>query len=415
MKAEWIGKTQEKNNKTGFRSKTTQILIILAVLNLLNQVDRRALVTIFPVLQAQWVLSDSQLGMVVSFFTFARALVSLPAAWLADQKGLLRVLRPLVFFWAIGVALSGLVSRFSGFVFLRFLVGVGDGANGPVDQAYLGKLVPEHKRGTALAVYSLALYIGSAVGVTFAGFTAERFGWRWVLIIPGLLGLITAVLLSVLSKQDGSSQTEGQKNVIDYPRLAEFSYLLQSPLPVIFISAGFGVFASTALVSWLPTYFVRFFDFNLTQAGLITGGLILTGSVGGTLTGGLLGDRFIKKNNSVQLEVAGWGLILAGLFGCLGLWVPSVMGTLICFFLAGFCITLPVSPLIVKVQSLVPDSFQASSLAVFGLFTQVLGAAPATFVVGLLSDWGGLPFALGFSFIAGGLGGAFLLLKTDKS
>jgi hypothetical protein len=108
---------QQQTEKPWFRSKTAHILIVLAVLNLLNQVDRRALVTIFPVLQAQWALSDSQLGMVVSFFTFARALVSLPAAWLADRKGLLRVLRPLAFFWGIGVALSGLVSRFSGFVF----------------------------------------------------------------------------------------------------------------------------------------------------------------------------------------------------------------------------------------------------------------------------------------------------------
>jgi sugar phosphate permease len=159
---------------------------------------------------------------------------------------------------------------------------------------------------------------------------------------------------------------------------------------------------------------VRFFDFNLTQAGLITGGLILTASVGGTLTGGLLNDRFFKKNNLVRLEVAGWGLVLAGLFGALGLWLPTVVGTIMCFFLAGFCITLPVSPLIVKVQSLVPEAYQASTLAVFGLFTQVLGAAPATFVVGYLSDWGSLPFALGFSFIVGGLGGVLLLLKAGK-
>ncbi len=378
---------RQQAEKPWFRSKTGHILIVLAVLNLLNQVDRRALVTIFPILQAQWALSDSQLGMVVSFFTFARAVVSLPAAWLADRKGLLRVLRPLAFFWAIGVALSGLVSRFSGFVALRFLVGVGDGANGPVDQAYLGKLVPEHKRGTALAVYSLALYIGSAVGVMFAGYTAERFGWRWVLVIPGFLGLITAVLLWFLSKDNPISRTVDQKTTNDYPRLAEFFCFLQSPLPVIFIAAGFGVFASTALVSWLPTYFVRFFDFNLTQAGLITGGLILPASVGGALTGGVLSDRFFKKNTLTRLGVAGWGLVFAGLFGCLGLWLPSVIGTLIFFFCAGFCITLPVSPLIVKVQSMVPETFRASTLAVFGLFTQVFGAAPATLVVGLLSDW----------------------------
>lgn len=403
---------QQQCHKPWYRGAAGQTLIVLAVINLLNQVDRRALVTIFPILQAQWALNDAQLGMVVSFFTVARALVSLPAAWLADRKGLLRVLRPLAFLWALSAALSGLVSRFGGFVFLRFLVGVGDGANGPVDQAYLGKLVPEHKRGTALAVYSLALYVGSAVGVMFAGFTADRFGWRWVLVIPGLLGLITAVVLWALPLPGQADNKCMQEPARDFPRLSEFSFFGHSALLSIFLAAALGVFASTALVSWLPTYFVRLYGFNLTQAGFVTGGLILPASVLGTLTGGVLSDRFLKRKKDVRILVAGLGLLLAGLFGCLGLWLGSVTGTLACFFLAGFCITVPVSPLIVKVQSFVPEDHQASTLAVFGLFTQVLGAAPATLVVGLLSDWISLPFALGFSFIVGGLGG-WLLLRAN--
>ncbi len=402
----------QQTEKPWFRSKAGHILIILAVLNLLNQVDRRALVTIFPVLQAQWALSDSQLGMMVSFFTIARAVISLPAAWLADRKGLLRVLRPLAFLWALSAVLSGLASRFSGFITLRFLVGVGDGANGPVDQAYLGKLVPEHKRGTTLAIYSMALYVGSAVGVMFAGYTADRFGWRWVLVIPGLLGLITAVVLWFIRPDKDNKDNPEQRRELLPTNI--FSYITNSPLIIIFAAAALGVFASTALVSWLPTYFVRFYNFNLTQAGFVTGGLILPASIVGTLTGGMLSDRLSKQNSSARMVVAGWGLLLAGLFGCLGLWMGSVAGTLVCFFFAGFCITLPVSPLIVKVQSLVPETFQASTLAVFGLFTQVFGAAPATWVVGQLSDWVSLSFALGVSFVVGGLGGLLLVLRAKN-
>ncbi len=418
-------KPQTHNNKLWYRRPAGQTLILLAIINLLNQVDRRALVTIFPILQTQWALSDAQLGVVVSFFTFARALISLPAAWLADRKGLLKVLRPLTVVWAISAALSGMVSRFSGFVGLRFLVGVGDGANGPIDQAYLGKLVPEHKRATALAVYSMALYIGSALGVIFAGFTADRFGWRWVLIIPGIAGLIAAAGLWALPIPSPSSEKSFCGKAENSLNWVDFSDLLGSSLLFIFLSAAMGVFASTALVSWLPTYFVRLYGFNLTQAGLITGGLILPASVLGSLTGGILSDRLLKKKKeghegfldtsqrtkkNARVWVAGWGLFLAGLFGCLGLWMASVTGTLICFFLAGFSMTLPVSPLIVKVQTFATHDRQASILAVFGLFTQLFGAAPATWVVGMLSDWVSLPFALGFAFVIGGTGGIILLM-----
>ncbi len=143
---------------------------------------------------------------------------------------------------------------------------------------------------------------------------------------------------------------------------------------------------------------------NLTQAGLITGGIIIPASVVGTILGGFLSDRFGKRYPTLRFQISAAGLGLAMLFGLAGLWSTSVTGTISFFLLTAISFTLPVSPLLVLVQEAVHKQKLATTQAVFGLTTQILGAAPATGLVGLLSDQLGLQMALVLPFVAVGLG-----------
>lgn len=380
-------------------------LVLLSLINFLNQVDRRALVTLFPLLQLEWGVSDAQLGLAVSLFTLARALTILPAGWLADRRGVMRTLRPAVLAWSLLGALSAWVGRFGVFVGLRTGVGALDGANNPLDLAYLGKLSPKARRGLYLAIYSAALYIGSGVGVIYAGAVGERFGWRAALTLPGVLGVVVALGLFSLPKTTGARE---QLPAIGHWR--DFSYLLEKGLPVIFLSGALGMFASTALVSWLPTYLTRVHDLSLSRAGLITGGLIIPASIVGALLGGQLSDRLGGRNLKLRYWVSCGGLILSMGFGLAGLLTADLVWTMVLLFLSALSFTLPVSPLLVLVQEAVPGERLATTQAVFGLVSQVIGAAPATGLVGLLSDRVGLHRALTLPFVAAGLGGILIAI-----
>ena len=73
---------EEKNSDSKRNTKVAlSALVLLSILNFVNQVDRRALVTIFPLLKLEWGLSDTQLGLAVLLFTLGRTLMSLPAGW----------------------------------------------------------------------------------------------------------------------------------------------------------------------------------------------------------------------------------------------------------------------------------------------------------------------------------------------
>jgi MFS transporter, Spinster family, sphingosine-1-phosphate transporter len=378
-------------------------LVLLALVNLLNQADRRALVTLFPLIQGEWGLSDAQLGLAVSLFTLARAVTVLPVGWLADRKGILRILQPAVLFWSLLAVISAWMRNFGAFVGLRSGVGALDGANNPLDLAYLGRISPKARRGLYLAVYSAALYIGSGVGVIYAGVIGERFGWRLALAIPGVLGVLLAVGLFSLPKIDS-----GQAPITPLGKVRDLGWLLNQKLLLIFISGAFGMFASTALVSWLPSYLVRYFDLSLARAGLLTGGLIIPASIVGALLGGQLSDRLGEKNIHLRYRLSFAGLILAMAFGLVGLMLSDLALTMALFFLCALSFTVPVSPMLVLVQAAVPAERLATTQAAFGLVAQVAGAAPATALVGLLSDRVGLHWALTLPFVACGLGGLLI-------
>lgn len=399
------------HNKTGL-SPALKALLLLAFVNFLNQFDRRGLVTVFPLLKLEWGLSDAQLGLAVSLFTLSRAAIALPAGWLADRIGILRVLRPAVFIWSILAAMSGWAASFGSFVTLRVGVGLSDGVNGPLDLAYLGKVSPKEKRGLFFSIYSTALYAGSALGIVFAGAIGERFGWRWVLLIPGLLGLLAAFGLLFLPKTPLIPQGSPEKPSSEdkYPGL--LSMFFSGPIPLMFLGGSFGVFASTGLVSWLPTYLTRQFDISLTRAGLVTGGLILPASILGTIIGGWLGDRLSQQRPIARYWLSSAGLLLAMVFGLAGLWSNTSTTAAIWFFFSSFCFTLPVSPLLVLVQDAVPVNRLAITQAGFGLVTQVLGAAPATAFVGLFSDHFGLRTALIAPFLTAALGGVLIAISS---
>ncbi len=397
--------TKNTGNVFKFSTGRTTLfaLILLALLNLLNQLDRRGLVTIFPLLQQEWGFSDAQLGLIISFITLGRSLITIPSGWLADRIGVIKILRPVAFLWSFLAIVSGLAANSWTFFITRVGIGLADGVNGPLDLAYLGKISPKNRRGVVLSIYSIALYVGSGLGLIFAGFTGERYGWRWVLIIPGALAMVISFGLWGLPHLPVKNFTTASKT-----HFSKIDLRFLKPLFGVFLGGSLGVFASTALISWLPTYFTRRFELSLTQTGLLTGGIILPASMLGAVAGGFLSDRLSLGHQAARYLISAAGLGCAMVCGLVGLCVQNVSSTVIWFFISTFCFTLPVSPLLVLIQDNVPENKLATSQAIFGIVTQVIGAAPATVLVGLVSDWVGLQTALILPFLATGMGGLLI-------
>ncbi|KJK63059.1 MFS like protein [Aspergillus parasiticus SU-1] len=96
--------------------------------------------------------------------------------------------------FTIGCALT---PSLGGLVVLRFLQGCAASCSLNNAGGTISDLVPIHRRGFAMSMYSVGFLLGPAVGPVAGSFLAAAKGWRWVfwllLILNGTMGVICAL------------------------------------------------------------------------------------------------------------------------------------------------------------------------------------------------------------------------------
>lgn len=183
-------------------------LVLLLSINLFNYIDRQVLSAVLPLIQRDRTMFDpndpliqSKSGLLTSAFLLAYMLVSPVVGWL-DGHGYRRwvVLGLGVTAWSVASGTSGFatgvgfVAAYYVLLMTRCLVGVGEGAYGPVASAMLADVYPARHRGLVMALFNMAIPVGSALGFIIGGQVAEHFGgWRhafWVTYAGLILGAL---------------------------------------------------------------------------------------------------------------------------------------------------------------------------------------------------------------------------------
>ena len=177
-------------------------LALLLMINLFNYIDRYVLASVLPRLQLDPTLFapddpnvQGKLGLLTSAFLAAYMVFSPIVGWL-DGHGYRRwvILGLGVSVWSLASGSSGFATGFGVLFLTRCLVGVGEGAYGPVASAMLAEVYPVRNRGTVMALFNMAIPVGSALGFVVGGQVAEHFDdWRhafWFTYSGLFLGLL---------------------------------------------------------------------------------------------------------------------------------------------------------------------------------------------------------------------------------
>jgi len=177
-------------------------LVLLLLINLFNYIDRQVLSSVLPRLKLDGSIFDqddpsiqTKLGLLSSAFLVSYMIVS-PVVGALDSRGFRRwILLGLgVSLWSLASGSSGFATTYGILFLTRCLVGVGEGAYGPIASAMLADLYPARLRGTVIALFNMAIPVGSAMGFIIGGLVSSYFNdWRhafWVTYSGGLLGLL---------------------------------------------------------------------------------------------------------------------------------------------------------------------------------------------------------------------------------
>src|SRR5437879_6435270 len=177
------------------KTQALSAFIVLLVINILNYTDRSVLSAIQTHIQAEFHLSDLDLGLLNSSFLFIYGLATLPLGIWADKGIRKNIITICVSIWSVATALAGITRNFTQIFIMRAFLGIGEAGYAPASLSLIGDYFPKERRGRMLSIWSTGNLFGTAIGLALGGLIADTLGWRWAFYIVGIPGLIAAFFI----------------------------------------------------------------------------------------------------------------------------------------------------------------------------------------------------------------------------
>lgn len=357
-----------------------RIFWILFLLNLFNYMDRQVLYAVFPLLQFDLQLADWQLGTLASVFMVVYMCYAPVMGVLADRFSRTRLIGISALIWSIATLLSGGAKNFSHLLFARGLTGVGEGGFTTIAQPFLAEHAPKEKHAILLALFGLALPLGSALGYGLGGVIGQTWGWRLAFIGLGVPGMLLGLCAFFLPDKGRTVQTKLRPSFGEYIQLLRHKPFLQVCLiqtAVTFLMGGCS--------AWVPTYFVRYLHTSAAQAGVWFGILVIVCGALGTFFGGKWAEKRFMHSSRAYYDV-----MFISLAGCiiplwLGLQSAHIGLALMWFGLTIFFLFLPTGAIAAALVATSPVSVRATAFALNLLIIHLLGDALSPAIIGVLS------------------------------
>src|SRR4051812_2000594 len=139
-------RVQEGTEAPVRRSYALYVFFLCFFLMLLDYMARQVVVSMFPVLKAQWGLSDMRLGALVSAVSLAVGVLSVPLAVIADRYSRVKAIAVMAIVWSAATAAGALAPNHQQPPLARFPVGGGGGGLGRTPPPLLSPLFPGRAR-----------------------------------------------------------------------------------------------------------------------------------------------------------------------------------------------------------------------------------------------------------------------------
>ncbi|MFN7926447.1 MAG: MFS transporter [Blastocatellia bacterium] len=366
-------------------------LVVLSLLNLLNYVDRFIFAALIPYIKPDTGYSDEQLGWVGSAFTIVYTVCSPLFGYLGDRYRRGRLIAFGITIWSLATAGAGISKTFAQLLISRSAVGVGEANYATIAPGLLSDFFVKARRGFVMSIFFAAIPIGTAIGYGVGGFLGapEQLGWRHTLYLVGLPGLLTAIAAWFMYEPERGVMDDEEGKVSGVSFVEGYKILLQNK-GYIFGSLGYAAvtFAVGALVFWAPEWLKTDKGVSAQEANLILGLCVIVGGFVGTMLGGWVGDKLIKRGvRGAYFWVCAAGSALAAPF-CLAMLMTNNKALYITCVFIGVTLVLsgngPVNALIVN---LVPAHVRTTALGFVVVIIHCFGDGISLSLVGMISTW----------------------------
>lgn len=292
------------------------VVALLGGVALLNYMDRQMLSTMKDSMQVDItdLQSAANFGRLMAVFLWIYGLMSPISGIIADNLSRKKLIVGSLLVWSSVTYFMGLATTYDQVFWLRALMGLSEALYLPAGLSLIADYHTGGSRSLAVGIHMTGLYLGQAIG-GFGATLAAAYSWNATFQWFGIIGIVYAVVLAVFLKDKKRVAPEETKE--STPKKSQANVWLS--LKSLFMNPAFWVillyFAIPSLPgwatkNWLPTLFAENLGLPMSQAGPMATITIAFSSFVGVVFGGILSDRWVRKNIKGRIYTGAIGLSL---------------------------------------------------------------------------------------------------------
>lgn len=385
------------NIRITYMQRTSVTLLLLA--GIINYLDRSSLAIANIRVSTELGLSATQMGLLLSCFSWVLALALLPIGGILDRFGTRRILAAGLLIWSIAQIAGGFVTSIGGLFIVRALLALGESPQYPSGSKVVSEWFPVNKRGLPIGLILASTTVGSMLAPPLQTMLLLSFGWRTMFVIMGMVGIPVAIAWYVLYRdRDEERLSPAQNRYLDAddalkelprrPTFDEWCGIFKQRTTWAMMFGFMGILYMVYLhLAWLPNYLQRERHLSIAHSGWAAAVPYLFGTIG-MLASGVVADWLASKGKSpiVCRKIP----LCVGLLGAAAFTVPAALtnsavaavayicAAMLCLNLAGGSVW--------GLVSVAAPRHLVASLGSIQNFGASVGAAFAPFVTGWIVD-----------------------------
>ena len=289
------------------RSYPWIITIMLAVVAMLNYIDRQMISTMRPAMQVdihELVLA-ANFGRLMAVFLWVYGSISAFSGVIADRINRKWLIVASLFIWSTLTLLNAFASSFEQLYMLRALMGFSEALYFPAALSLIADYHDHRTRSRAVGIHATGIYLGQVFG-GFGATISKAYSWQNTFLLFGIIGMLYAIVLIFFVHEKEREITETNFSLGTHLK-SLFSSL---PFWIILLYFTIPSLPGWAIKNWAPTLIASSLHMDMAFAGPLTTISISLSSFFGVLIGGSLADKWYQSNPKGRIYTSAIGLAL---------------------------------------------------------------------------------------------------------
>lgn len=366
---------QIQNKESALKGTAFKVLTAISASHLINDMLQSLILAIYPLLQKEFTLSFTQIGIITLTYQITASLLQPLIGHYTDKHPKPYSLPVGMGFTLAGLLLLAVAQTYGVILIAAALVGTGSSVFHP-ESSRVARMASGGRHGLAQSLFQVGGNFGSALGPLLAAIVIAPYGKGNVawFALAALLGMVVLLQISRwYSHQQQLAKKRGPAPKVVSP-LPKRTVVLSLSILLLLVFSKY--FYLTSLSSYYTFYLIQKFGVSIQQAQFHLFAFLLAVAAG-TIIGGPIGDKIGRKYViwvSI-LGVAPFTLLLphANLF-----WTSALS------VIIGVILASAFSAILVYAQELIPGKVGMVSGLFFGLAFGMGGLGAA--VLGYVAD-----------------------------